>query len=597
MRHAALLLLLTAAGAAGAAGVEAERRGDAELPVYGGACGAGVAAAAAGALGGAARAGLPACGGAAWDSPHCVLGAVRALAGGGAALCVPLGAGWAACAARWLAALRVQDAGDATPPARRACLAAPGPAPAPAPPPPLLALADPSVAVQYQLSERAQEILVNYTIEMTDTKHCEGCVNGTYIPAWCEGGGCATLLVEGAGEVVALGGAVRRGALRAAVRGVRDLAAALTALRGERVLACGWPQQLAPLAGAAALPPPPCAAAAAARDCSAASLPREDECPFETRRLAKLLDESTAKYSPHVARRLQRLAFSAREVREQAAGGAAAAAGRARGGAGAGAWRVLLLAPLGGRGGAGLAAAARAAEQAAGGALRLDVQDARCSARRALYEVSDAVTRRGAAAVAGGACEEAAAAAAALAEVFGLPSLSYTAGAAGRGRVLAAGAARQLGAALGALLAAQGWRRVAVLSDAGAAGGAGGGGWAALLGAQVLLHHVLPDHDHYDDFRKRTYEWSLRAEELGARVLVVATEDELVVEAALCGAGGARGPAQGARGGAVWLLAREPPAAWWRAAPACARAQAPHVLSVAPAWAADWRDRPHTPHQ
>lgn len=313
----------------------------------------------------------------------------------------------------------------------------------------------------------------------------------------------ATLLTNDEGEAGELRAVAAENGLRVRVRVLpAPVARLLAALAPRPSLLCGRALDHNALAalGARALGPPPCLTA---------------RCPFEARRLIKLVNARSLARSPSALRALGRLTLDERELMalEESArvDGPRAAATRALAehpawAGGAGEVRVAVMIPATTRRDAWDAAALRAAAELAEedearepAAFEFDFKaellDDACSGPRAFKYLTDALgTEFGAlSAVAGPACGAAFGDVTRQSVALALPVLAYTAQApptaeGARLTLLAAGDARRESAAVAALLARLGWRRVAVLSEMATRAALD----PARLGADVVAHVELP---------------------------------------------------------------------------------------------------------
>ncbi|XP_045782233.1 uncharacterized protein LOC123878826 isoform X2 [Maniola jurtina] len=470
----------------------------------------------------------------------------------------------------------LDELGDAAPPAARRCYA-----PRAAATRSLLDLADAAAAARHHVAPERLADLGNASV--------------SFVPPWCvsERAACADVLTGTPGDLHVLAAAVRAHRLCAVVRNAGPALAAAAPSPTAPFLVCDWE----PRAAARALGPPPCDLADDA-----------DECPFESRRLVKLVNARELARSHRALRVLARLRLDAAQYAElmrlTRRWGPAAAAARyvaahpsrtlAR------EVRVAVLLPADTRrqafDGAALAAAAALAEAelvAPGAPLRFKVEtyDDRCDAARAYRYLNDALNSReyeSLSAVLGPACGAAFADVARTAPgpVHSLPAVAYTAQAP-PAALLAAGDAREVATVLGALFVQLRWRRVAALSEPATRAALA----AARLQADVVAHLELPDAATPEV--RLLAAWAQRVAAANARVLLVCAEDARVVRAALC-AGHAAGltPARGA----VWLLPAALPPGTLDAQPAdaCDARQLAEMLdghlSVAPEWALPWLD-------
>ncbi|XP_039764436.1 uncharacterized protein LOC120636932 [Pararge aegeria] len=405
-------------------------------------------------------------------------------------------------------------------------------------------------------------------------------------PPWCARAACATVLVDDEAELRVLAGVIRAHRLYATAHRAGPGPPPAPAVE------CGWE----PRPGERALGPPPCEPDA------------DDECPFESRRLVKLVNARELARSPPAARALVRLRLSApqlRELRQLARrwGPEAAAARFADAHPDAAPARELRAAVLlpgasdafdaGALAAAAALAEADAAADAAGDAdaprFKVEVHDTHCDAARAYAFLNDALHSReydALTAVFGPACAAAFADVARTAPgpVHALPVVAYTAQAppADAAVLLAAGDARDAAALLGALFARLGWRRAATLAEAGA---------PAPLPVELVAHAEAPAAGEAAALAR----WAARAAAARARVLLVGVAGARTVRAALC-AGHAAGLTP--RAGAVWVLPAALPGGGLAGAPgdACDAAQLAEMLdghlSVAPDWALPWLERP-----
>ncbi|XP_069355967.1 uncharacterized protein [Maniola hyperantus] len=512
------------------------------------------------------------------DARACRDAVFAALLGGALHAALLLAPAARAPAAQWaLHDAGLDELGDAAPPAARRCYA-----PHAAATRSLLDLADGAAAARHHVAPERLAALGN--------------ASAAFVPPWCasERAACADVLTGAPGDLRVLAAAVRAHRLRAVVHDVGRALGAAASDVGAPFLACDWE----PRAAARALGPPPCAGADDA-----------DECPFESRRLVKLVNARELARSHRALRVLARLRLDAAQYAELTRlarhWGPAAAAARyvaahpSR--APAREVRVAVLlphdTPRQAFDGAALAAAAALAEAelaAPGAPLRFKVEtyDDRCSAARAYRYLNDALNSReyeSLSAVLGPACGAAFADVARTAPgpVHSLPAVAYTAQAP-PAALLAAGDAREAAAALGALFARLRWRRVAALSEPATRAALA----AARLQADVVAHLELPDAAAPD--ARLLAAWAQRVETAGARVLLVCVEDARAVRAALCAGHAAQlTPARGA----VWLLpgALPPGALGAQPGDACDARQLAEMLdghlSVAPEWALAWLGR------
>ncbi|KAG6457919.1 hypothetical protein O3G_MSEX010563 [Manduca sexta] len=537
------------------------------------------------------------------DSAACVNATLRTLVRGAVhAALVPVGS--RPPPAPLLRDAGLEEVGAAAPPSRRACFATAPPARS------LLDFADEQLAALYRLSQHHLiTILQQNNIDGNPQYYCVASDNNSTCSAGrsCASddgtaGAGATILTDDEGEAALLAEVVCRWSLRAhvAVLGAHLLRAALALSATRPVLVCGRaleardfkPLTVRPLA------PPPCT---------------QTDCPFESRRLVKLVNARALAHSPSAYRMLGRLELNESDIRElqmraSTVGAEVAArefvAARPGWAGPPGEVRVAVMVPATTSRDAFEVRALRAAAELAERDLRdhrdrvrfkTELVDDGCAATPAFKYLTDALgTEYGAlSAVAGPACGAAFADIARQSPALALPVLAYTAqapptGAAGRLAVLAAGDARIYADAWASLLAHFGWRRVAVLSELATRPTLD----TTRLRANVIIHVELTDDAEEVNMDLIT-EWAERVAREQGRVVLVCAEDARVVRTALC-AGARAGLVPAA--GAVWLLPAALPPHWLYPAPTdrhtCSREDLERVaeghFSVAPEWLAGW---------
>ncbi|CAG4969456.1 unnamed protein product [Parnassius apollo] len=512
----------------------------------------------------------------------------------------------AAAPAAWL--LRdygLDEFGDATPPARRACLRLPH-VPRARVARSLLDLADPDVARLYQVTQLRLDLALR---SINDSRVSIE----LFEPPWCSNsnGTCALTLTSDKSEAMVLLDTALKFQLRMRILSLGPyLAVTVTTLGHPAPLFCDWAPEWTDLKmlPAIRLGPPPCSPYTKQLADSVT------DCPFESLRLMKFANVKALARSTAAVRALVSFKLSSEEIRELTA--------RARSGADPdviatefldahpkkerrGEVRVVVMMPRvtarEAYEASQLAAAAELVEaelEVAGvprtARLKVELFDDKCDVRQAYKYMLNALGtgEYGAlSAVAGPACGGAFAAVARQSPAHLLPVLAYSAQApAPAAALLAAGDARDVAAALDALAHRLAWRRAAALSEPAAR--------AALdptrLHLALEVHLDLPD-PLPDDDGQIFIEWARRVAAADLRVVVVSAEDARVVRAALCAGHGA-GLLPGA--GAAWLLPAALPPTWLAPAPAdrpaCTRAQLRQVaqghLSFAPHWLAAWRN-------
>ncbi|XP_072937260.1 uncharacterized protein [Epargyreus clarus] len=531
------------------------------------------------------------------DHAACLRAVERELAAGrmlAAVLPVPA----AAAPAAW----RLRDAGldelgDLTPPARRACWAADRPGRRPARS--LLDLADTEIAAHYRISSD----FLNAAIRNVDVTSHSIRINALPEPEWCQQSNmsCATMLTSEEGEAHLLQGVVREHTLRARVvaLGAR-LPAVARALNGSG-LVCDWALEASEFDTQLARPlgPPPCS---------------QEDCPFESRRLIKLVKATALARSPASLRALLRLALAEKDLRELAAHVRTSdpiAAARnflkdhpmhvlPR------EVRVTVFIPDGTPrevyDGIALTAAAASAEEDLeirgephGARFKVEVYDDRCDAAHAYKYLLDALgtSDYGAlSAVAGPACGAAFADVARQSPAHALPVLAYSAQAAppGARALLAAGDARAASAALGAWLAHMRWRRLVVLSEAATHATLD----AARLQANIVEHLELADEWTVDE-NDIIVQWAKRVAAARGRIVYLCLEDARAVRAALCAG---RNAGLMPNSGTVWILPAGLSSAWLQPKSNdlhnCTREQLDAVaaghFTLGPDWLVGWAD-------
>ncbi|XP_063617249.1 uncharacterized protein LOC134790413 isoform X1 [Cydia splendana] len=498
--------------------------------------------------------------------------------------------------------------GDAAPPARRVCHAG-GPA-APRGARSLLDLVDEDVAALYELTP------MEIASVFANTSKWDGLSypNGTEALKVCTTGRCATLLTSTTTEAKEL--AILAHAYSLRVR-VVPLGIHLSAVKLHRPFIACDALNVPP---GRPLGPPPCTNS------------KDIACIFEPYRVLKRVNRRAPELTLSALRVLTRLKLDEHQLavlgKEARARGAVAAANEFLSknplAVGASEVRVLVMLPdktprelqLEPRALAAAAALAELDEQSSSHATRFKVEtfDDECSGSTAYKHLSDALGtgEYGAlSAVAGPACGAAFADVAKQTKSHVLPVLAYTPQAAEGPYVLrAAGDARDEAAALGALLSAQSWRRIAALTEPSTRALLD----SASLRADVVVHTELPDADvvgddvvgnnaayvteTLDDKTKLEpdYElisqWATRAAAAGARILLVWPEDARALRGALCAAREAKLTPQA---GAVFLLPPLAPSALIRADTdkhPCSTEQLQEMadghISLRPAWQMDW---------
>ncbi|KAM3957698.1 LOW QUALITY PROTEIN: uncharacterized protein ACR2FA_008271 [Aphomia sociella] len=486
--------------------------------------------------------------------------------------------------------------GDAAPPARRACLATRPPLRS------LLDLADERAAAAYRL---LPEHLATLSEIFCDSANC---TLAKFTPDRCvgENSTCATILTSDDGEMKVLTDVIIKHELHSHVVALGPrLAAAARALPTTALLLCDRAPELTALAHlrATRLGPPPCDGDAA--------------CPFEPRRLIKLVNARSLTRSPSALRVLARLYLDTEDLRElgiNARSFGPQEAARTYMSTrlqveSPGEVRTAVLLPSNTSRQAydarALIAAATLAErdieaesEAGVARFKTELTDDGCSAPRAYKYLTDALGtgEYGAlSAVAGPACGAAFADVVRQSPAHVMPVLAYTAQApppppAAALTLLVAGDARLYADAWASFMAHFGWRRLAIISEPATRA------WLddTRLRADVIVHFELPDSgaEVHDELIKR---WAERVASANGRIIYACLEDARWVRAALC-AGRAAGLTPAA--GAVWLLPGALPAGWLRPAAgdrhACTRDQladqADGHVSVAPQWLADWEE-------
>ncbi|CAH2104095.1 unnamed protein product [Euphydryas editha] len=551
------------------------------------------------AVGERARAEPPpaACAAAAPDERACRDAVVTALARGAlhaAFLAVPA----ADAPATWrLHEAGLDELGDVAPPVRRLCVAAP-------PARSLLDLSDSDLARNYYVSSADLAAAQNRTFQTNETLSKDE-PDHVLRPAWCvaDETKCATLLSSNRGEARLLFNVIRFHHLYASVHPSATALSAVTAALGPRSLICDWdPERIdfgeLPHRLLSSLGPPPCDTYTDA-----------NECPFESRRLVKLVNARALSHSRAALLTLLQLRLNTKELHEitqlardtdpkQAAKqflAAHPATNVIR------EVRVAVLLPNTTRretyDASSLAAAAAVAEADLesdwSGTIKFKTEtyDDHCDATRAVQYLHDApVTGEydSLSAVAGPACGSVFGDVARQGLEFRLPAIAYTPQALPTASLalLAAGDARMYSSVFGALFEQLRWRRLAALSEPATRASLA----AARLQADIVVHTELSD-DRPDYDPEIFTKWAERVAEVNARVIYLCVEDGRAARAALCA-----GHAAGLRphAGAVWLLpaALAPAALAPRPADRCSPAQLREMLdghiSVAPEWALSW---------
>ncbi|KAJ0182182.1 hypothetical protein K1T71_002904 [Dendrolimus kikuchii] len=530
------------------------------------------------------------------DGAACTEATLRALAGGAVqAALVPVPA------SRPPHPLLLRDAGleelgDAAPPARRACFAAGAAAPLRT----LLALADPALAAAYHLPEERVDAALGslhvqpphalwYFCPDLGSDDCT-VANGTRRQRSEEAPRPATLLTGDVGEARLLARLACQWRLHACVAALgAHLPRVAAALTPTPLVACDRALRLP----GEQLAPPPCTHA---------------DCPFEARRILKVVNARQLANSPSAFRILSRLSVDEAELRELSAGvrdASAVAAAHPQWWRGGAEVRVAVMVPAATRRHAYDALALRAAAELAErdlraeGALRVsgldfkaELLDDGCEATLPFKYLTDALgTEFGAlSAVAGPACAAAFADVARQSSALSLPVLAYTAQAPPPGglALLAGGDGRLPADVWAAFMERVGWRRLALLSELATRSTLD----VARLRADIIVHLELNPQDEAFDYGA-VVEWARRVASVNGRILYVCVEDARVVRAALC-AGRLAGLAPAT--GAVWALPAHLPRHWLLPAPGdvhnCTRAQLEEAadghFSVTALWFASW---------
>lgn len=505
------------------------------------------------------------------DSSACLYATLRDLVRGSVtAALLPVGA-------QLPPALQLRDAGleelgDAASPSRRTCLSSP-------PARSLLDLADEEIARLYYV---APDVLGEHNYTRVLTSPNSTCKIGTRSNAnqsCTQETGFATILSDDPDEAALLTEVVAQWGLRAQVVTSNAHNTALpppalrcttTALRRLRHFTT---------AGYRPLAPPPCT---------------ETHCPFESRRLVKLVNARQLTRSPSAYRILGRIVFEEQELvelaeRSHTVGPEMAARefveSRPRWASPPAEVRVAVIVPATSPRQVQDARALRAAAELAEkdiletkGTLRFKVElvDGGCAATPAFKYLTDALgTEYGAlSAVAGPACGAAFADVARQSPTLALPLLAYTPQAppsdgGGHLALLTGGDARLYTDAWATLLNHFGWRRLAVLSELSMR--------PALEVSRLRVDNILVHVELTTDAEEVNLElingWAERAARENARVLLVSAEDARVVRAALT-AGRRAGLAA-----CVWLLPALEPLG----------SLADGHFSFVPSWFLDWK--------
>ncbi|XP_050362010.1 uncharacterized protein LOC126781198 [Nymphalis io] len=494
----------------------------------------------------------------------------------------------------------LDELGDVAPPVRRVCIAAP-------PARSLLDLSDLNLAQNYYVSHSDLAAAPTENLTRNNSSSIDG-RHKILIPEWCirNNTKCATLLSRDSGEARLFFDVIRFHHLYASVHPIATTLTATTRALGTRSLICDWDPERIDLGEfshnlMSSLGPPPCDA-----------YTDTDECPFESRRIVKLVNARALSRSRAALLALLQLRLNTEELHEltqiarntdpKTAANRFLVAHPAKNVIRE--VRVAVLLPNTTHretyDASSLAAAAALAEADLeknwSGSIRFKTEtyDDHCDATRAVQYLYDApVTGEydGLSAVAGPACGSAFADVARQGLEFRLPAIAYTPQALPTASLalLAAGDARMYASVFGSIFAKLRWRRLAALSEPATRASLA----AARLQADIVAHLELPDdRPEYDPeiFTK----WAERVAEVNGRVIYLCVEDARAARAALC-AGLAAGLTP--RAGAVWLLPASlaldtltRPGRTDR----CSREQLRDMLdghvSVVPEWALPWLD-------